>query len=211
MKEVYPINVLPGYHDWLTYTIHFQNTGSAPAFNIKLTDVFDNKLDINTFEVLGFSHDAITSFSGNTLTVRFNNIMLPDSTTNYQGSMGYIQYRVKPKPNQPEGAKIYNTANIFFDFNPAIITNTTQNNFQTTGILNNSKDIENEFILYPNPSVALFTFMDTKNLKSVEVFNLVGERIITQGNQKQINLSAYAKGVYYARINGEMVVKLIKE
>jgi Leucine-rich repeat (LRR) protein len=36
MKEVYPVNVLPGYDDWFTYTIHFQNTGNAPAFNIRL-------------------------------------------------------------------------------------------------------------------------------------------------------------------------------
>ena len=31
------------------------------------------------------------------------------------------------------------------------------------------------------------------------------------GRQKQINLSGFAKGIYYARINGEVVVKLVKE
>jgi uncharacterized repeat protein (TIGR01451 family) len=41
MKEVYPVNVLPGYDDWFTYTIHFQNTGNAPAFNIRLRDTLD--------------------------------------------------------------------------------------------------------------------------------------------------------------------------
>ena len=113
MKEVYPVNVLPGYDDWFTYTIHFQNTGNAPAFNIRLRDTLDANLDINTFEVRGYSHPAIVSINGNILTVRFNNIMLPDSTTDYEGSMGYFQYRIKPLPNLPLGTQIENTAYIF--------------------------------------------------------------------------------------------------
>jgi uncharacterized repeat protein (TIGR01451 family) len=211
LKEVYPVNVLPGYNDWLTYTIHFQNTGNAPAFNIRLIDTLDTKLDLNTFQILGFSHDAVKSISNNVLTVRFNNIMLQDSITNYEGSMGFFQYRIKPKVNQPLGAKIYNTAYIYFDFNAPIITNTTQNIFEITGIIVYESSIINEFILYPNPSNSLFNFKETKNLKQVEVYNLLGEQILAQGNQKQINLSGFAKGIYYARINGEVVVKLLKE
>jgi hypothetical protein len=65
--------------------------------------------------------------------------------------------------------------------------------------------------LYPNPSNGIFNFKDTKNIKQVEVYNLLGEQILAQGNQKQINLSGFAKGIYYARINGEVVVKLVKE
>jgi hypothetical protein len=57
----------------------------------------------------------------------------------------------------------------------------------------------------------VFNFKETKNLKNVEVFNLLGELILSQGNQKQINLSGLAKGIYYARINGEVSVKLVKE
>lgn len=65
--------------------------------------------------------------------------------------------------------------------------------------------------IYPNPSNGMFNFKDTKNLKHVEVYNLLGEQILSQGNQKQINLSGFAKGIYYARINGEVVVKLVKD
>jgi hypothetical protein len=137
--------------------------------------------------------------------------MLQDSITNYEGSMGFFQYRIKPKVNQPLGAKIYNTAYIYFDFNAPIITNTTQNIFEITGIIVYESSIINEFILYPNPSNSLFNFKETKNLKQVEVYNLLGEQILAQGNQKQINLSGFAKGIYYARINGEVVVKLLKE
>jgi hypothetical protein len=69
----------------------------------------------------------------------------------------------------------------------------------------------NEINIYPNPSNGIFNFKDTKNLKQVEVYNLLGEQILAQGNQKQINLSGFSKGIYYARINGELVVKLVKD
>ena len=211
MKEVYPINVLPGYDDWFTYTIHFQNTGNAPAFNIRLRDTLDTQLDLNTFEVLGYSHPANVTVSGNILTVRFNNIMLPDSTTDYEGSMGYFQYRIKPLPNLPLGSQISNTAYIYFDFNAPIITNTTENNFEETQNISRLTSSENSFSLFPNPSTGVFTFKDTKNLNSVEVYSILGEKILSQTNQKTINLNGFSKGVYFARVNGGVVLKMVKE
>jgi uncharacterized repeat protein (TIGR01451 family) len=151
MKEVYPVNVLPGYDDWFTYTIHFQNTGNAPAFNIRLRDTLDNNLDLSTFEMLGYSHPALVSINENVLTVRFNNIMLPDSTTDYQGSMGYFQYRIKPLSNLPLGTQIENTAYIYFDYNAPIVTNTTQNNFQVITDLNSKSNNQIDFLLVPQP------------------------------------------------------------
>jgi len=211
MKEVYPVNVLPGYEDWFTYTIHFQNNGNAPAFNIRLRDTLDANLDINSFEVRGYSHPANISLNGNILTVRFNNIMLPDSTTDYEGSMGYFQYRLKPFPNLPLGSQISNTAYIYFDYNAPIITNTTANNFEFPVKLSSIVSSENSFSLFPNPSTGVFTFKDAKNLNSVEVYSILGEKILSQTNQKTINLNGFSKGVYFARVNGIQVVKLVKE
>jgi uncharacterized repeat protein (TIGR01451 family) len=211
MKEVYPVNVLPGYDDWFTYTIHFQNTGNAPAFNIRLRDTLDANLDINTFEIRGYSHPAIVSINGNILTVRFNNIMLPDSTTDYEGSMGYFQYRMKPLPNLPLGTQIENTAYIYFDYNAPIITNTTQNNFQLVTDLKSIDAKESNFVIYPNPSSGIYFFKDNRNLQSIEVYNMMGELILSQGSAKQINLQAFPKGIYVVRINGAYVKRLVKE
>jgi uncharacterized repeat protein (TIGR01451 family) len=211
MKEVYPVNVLPGYDDWFTYTIHFQNTGNAPAFNIRLRDTLDTQLDLNTFEVLGYSHPANVGVSGNILTVRFNNIMLPDSTSDYEGSMGYFQYRLKPLPNLPNGSQIRNTAYIYFDYNAPIVTNTTENNFDITVPVKSLVYTENSFSLYPNPSTGVFIFKDTKNVNSVEVYSIVGEKILSQTNQKTINLNGFSKGIYFARVNGGVVLKMVKE
>jgi hypothetical protein len=56
--------------------------------------------------------------------------MLPDSTTDYEGSMGYFQYRLKALYlTCLNGTQIENTAYIYFDYNAPIVTNTTQNNF----------------------------------------------------------------------------------
>ncbi|MBK6835097.1 MAG: hypothetical protein IPG89_12815 [Bacteroidetes bacterium] len=90
MKEVFPVNVIPGFEDWFTYTIHFQNTGSAPAFNIRLTDTLSANLDLATFQIINYSHYNTVALNNNLLTFRFPNIMLPDSTTNLEGSKGFV-------------------------------------------------------------------------------------------------------------------------
>jgi hypothetical protein len=66
-------------------------------------------------------------------------------------------------------------------------------------------------LFYPNPSAGIFTFNDTKNLKTIEICDIFGQLILSQGNKKQIDLSGFAKGIYFAKINGEKVLKLVKE
>jgi hypothetical protein len=125
--------------------------------------------------------------------------------------MGYFQYRIKPLPNLPLGSQISNTAYIYFDFNAPIITNTTENNFDITVPVKSLDTTENSFSLFPNPSSGVFTFKDTKNLNSVEVYSILGEKILSQTNQKTINLNGFSKGVYFARVNGGVVLKMVKE
>ncbi len=220
MKEVYPVNVLPGYDDWFTYTIHFQNTGNAPAFNIRLRDTLDANLDINTFEIRGYSHPAIVSINGNNLTVRFNNIMLPDSTSDYEGSMGYFQYRIKPLPNLPLGTQIENTAYIYFDYNAPIVTNTTQNNFQTVVSTFNAKDDTNQLKVFPNPANEILNInLQNNNIENCIITNALGQTVYNSaneinGNHKiQLNIADLNVGVYFVKVrsgNGSYNAKFIK-
>ena len=85
-KSVYPVNVAPDYSGWFTYTIHFQNTGSSMAKNIQIKDRLDSHLDRETFQLIGYSNSCFTLVTGNMLTFEFQNINLPDSTVNLQGS-----------------------------------------------------------------------------------------------------------------------------
>lgn len=112
----------------LQYKIRFQNTGNAPAFDVIIEDQIDiNGLDLFSFEPLGASHSYSTIVQPDGLVkFVFNNIMLPDSNMNEPASHGYIIYKIRTLPGVPVGEIINNTASIFFDDNPPIITNTTQ-------------------------------------------------------------------------------------
>jgi hypothetical protein len=59
----------------------------------------------------------------------FDNIQLPDSTTDLEGSQGYIHYRIKTIPGVGVDDVIENTAAIYFDYNEPVITNTATTNF----------------------------------------------------------------------------------
>jgi hypothetical protein len=108
----------------LLYTIRFQNTGTDTAFNIKVTDTLDTKLDWATLEMVSASHPyKLDIVNGDKCTWFFSHILLPDSTRNEPASHGYISYRIKPKSTVVLGDTIKNSASIFFDFNTAIITN----------------------------------------------------------------------------------------
>jgi hypothetical protein len=51
--------------------------------------------------------------------------MLPDSTTNAEESQGFLSYRIAIAQPLETGTEINNTASIYFDNNPAVVTNTT--------------------------------------------------------------------------------------
>ncbi|MFL5765979.1 MAG: T9SS type A sorting domain-containing protein [Bacteroidia bacterium] len=130
--DVDPVgNCMPHYvadTQMLTYSIQFQNNGSADAINIYVLDTLDPKLDINTVHVTVNSHPMVTEIlPGNVLKFRYDNIMLPDSASDEPGSHGYIIYEVYPLNGTPNGAVIENFAGIYFDFNPPVYTNTVFN------------------------------------------------------------------------------------
>lgn len=208
VKEVYPVNVLPSFQDYFTYSVHFQNTGTAPAMNIRLEDTLDTNLDIETFQEINYSHYNTVSVCGNILIFHFPNIQLPDSSSNLAGSTGYVQYRIKPKPNLTVGTQIKNTANIYFDYNSAIRTNTTTNEFMISTSVNEDK-INTTLNVYPNPSngryfVNVFGVTNVSVL-NIEVYNSIGKIVLKNKMENsliQIDLSDFSKGIYFVRIIG---------
>ncbi|MFN6379600.1 MAG: T9SS type A sorting domain-containing protein [Flavobacteriales bacterium] len=107
----------------LTYRVRFQNTGTAPAVNVRVEDILEEDLDPSTFELLESSHVVYYQIQGNQLTFFFNNIMLPDSTSDPEGSIGTFFFRIKSNGNHTLESSIDNQVSIFFDFNEPIITN----------------------------------------------------------------------------------------
>ena len=115
--------------DYLTYTIQFENTGTANAVNVRVNDLLDTKLDESSIIVIDASHPYALDRVGTNLNFRFDAIDLPPSVSGTSTGKGYVVFKIKPKPGFALGDIIPNTANIYFDFNPAIITNTFRTKF----------------------------------------------------------------------------------
>jgi hypothetical protein len=128
-KTAFPNSTLDISGDrWLTYLIRFQNTGTASAEHIFITDTLSASLDWSTFNLLSYSHQPLTQvYNDGLVKFSFPHINLPDSNTNEPASHGFVQYKIRAKDSLALGSTIENTANIFFDFNAPVITNTTSN------------------------------------------------------------------------------------
>jgi len=112
---------------WIRYTVRFQNTGNDTAFTVRVLDTLSTHLDLSTLRILGYSHPTHYTLTGHILEFTFNDILLPDSTTNEPMSHGYFSYEARVREGLPLGTMIPNTAYIYFDFNLPIVTNTTEN------------------------------------------------------------------------------------
>ncbi|MDG1781741.1 MAG: T9SS type A sorting domain-containing protein [Flavobacteriales bacterium] len=113
----------------IEYLIRFQNTGNFYAFDISVIDTISPHLDLSTFHLVANSHSVQTSINAETREIEFffEDIMLPDSNCCEPDSHGLISYFLTPHQGLPHDTRIENTAHIFFDANPAIVTNTTWN------------------------------------------------------------------------------------
>lgn len=131
-KQVYPVGAcIPHYIDRgekLTYTVHFQNTGTAEAIDIHILDTISSNLDLNTLRVLGASHQVFTQvYSNNVIDFKFNAIHLPDSISDPIGSQGYVIFEIEQNGYLYPGTEILNKVNIYFDFNLPVETNVVKN------------------------------------------------------------------------------------
>jgi uncharacterized repeat protein (TIGR01451 family) len=133
-KLVYPFRTATGnptpMDNQLNYTINFQNTGNDTALTVTIYDTLDSNLDLNTLEIVGSSDPVITQYTpSGAMRFTFNNIMLPDSTTDEPGSHGFVQYRIRPLASLPDPTVVTNTSYIVFDYNEPVVTNTAINTF----------------------------------------------------------------------------------
>lgn len=130
-KQVFP----EGYEDphyvlpesQLDYLIRFQNTGNAPANHVEIHDTISPFLDLSTFQLDAYSHSVQTTINSQNRVVSFifEEINLPDSICCEEASHGFVSYSMIPFSGLEPETRIENMAQIFFDNNPAISTNTT--------------------------------------------------------------------------------------
>ena len=137
--------------EWIDYTIRFQNTGTAEALFVTITDTLPEELDMTTFQMALASHAHTYTFKpGRVVEWSFDAINLPDSTTDLAGSQGFVKFRIRPVQPVIAGTVIENTANIYFDFNDPVITEPSVLVAEfSTGV---HAYTDPEVILLPNPA-----------------------------------------------------------
>lgn len=203
--------------NYVHYKIRFENTGSANAQNIVVKDMIDTtKFDIASLQMTDASHPCVTKItSTNKVEFIFENIQLPFDDANNDG---YVVFKIKTKPTLVLGNTISNTANIYFDYNFPIITNTA-----TTTIANplTNQDFEftNYFSISPVPAkeVLNITSKQDVEISSINVYNTLGQLVLVFPNAKGLNtidVSSLKTGNYFIKINTEKGVsntKFIKE
>lgn len=201
------------FHDALNYTIRFQNTGNDTAFTVVVRDTLSENLDLNTFEILATSHAFTSRLESNgAVEFKFENIELPDSTTNYLGSQGFINFRIKTLDDLPSPTTIQNTAYIYFDFNDAIVTNTAMNELVDEFVpVFNRSIISLKLSAFPNPAtteVWIKTESSVMENFNFQIFNTMGQSLKT-GKIKgrileKVNLNDFPNGIYWIHVqNGE--------
>jgi len=204
-------------NDYLDYTIRFENTGTASAINVRVNDVLDSRLDENSIKMESASHNYVMDRIGNNLSWKFDNIELPATVANPTGSKGYIQFKIKPKPGYAVGDIIPNTASIYFDYNPAIITNTFHTEFVAQLAVN---EFENgNFVFYPNPTSDFVTISlkNTSNsIANIAVYDVVGKLIlILKPNEsiatETIDLTSVLPGIYFVEVTTDTNLKVVKK
>jgi uncharacterized repeat protein (TIGR01451 family) len=200
-------------NDYLYYTIRFENTGNASAINVRVNDVLDSQLDENSLQMIRASHPYVLDRVGNVLNWKFDNIQLPVSVPNTTTGKGYITFKIKPRPGYAVGDIIPNTAAIYFDFNPAIITNTFNTEF--VALLSNSVFDNQEVIIYPNPTNSFVNVNANSSISTITIYDMLGKKVIVKldvnSNTETIDLTQLNKGIYLIEIVDENDNKATKK
>lgn len=213
--EEIPIGEIDNYLD---YIIRFQNTGSASAINVRIKDELVDNLDWSTFSPISMSHSGTIQISnGKDIEFIFEGINLPDNTSDEEGSKGYVAFKIKPKSNVQVGDIVTGEANIYFDYNLPITTNSINTEIVKNSLSTNKNKLEDSFLISPNPTKDVI-YISTKlgiDIEKVKVYSVSGKLLLEINNQdvKEVDLKPFPKGLYFLNIvsdKGSVTKKIIK-
>lgn len=192
----------------IEYMIRFQNTGTDTAYKVVISDPLPTTLDVTSLSLGASSHPYNWSIEdNNSLTFTFNNILLPDSTTNLEASQGFVSFTLQQQADLALGTTITNTAAIYFDFNDPIYTNTSRHKVGTlfSQALVATPDLSGQNLgvkVYPNPFSKTTSFRIEKvkpQAVRLHLYDLSGRliRIADYATTNfQFDRAALANGLY---------------
>lgn len=207
MQVNHSANIDPDTQEKFVYQIRFQNDGNFPAVNIVVRDTISSNLDISTFRLLETSHPGAASVNPDTreVTFTFNAIWLESSDVDLEASQGFIRFEIDEAAGLSEGDAIENTAYIFFDFNAAIITNTTVNtNNYPVGIMENEAK---NLTIYPNPASSTIKFSGDQ-VQKVVIYDVLGQVVMTKTiSNNTLSVINLDNGVYFVQMYAELGIQ----
>ncbi|RZJ66743.1 MAG: T9SS type A sorting domain-containing protein [Flavobacterium sp.] len=202
--------------DYLYYTIHFQNTGTANAITVRIEDVLDAQLNEESIVMLNASHDYVMERVGNQLVWTFDYIMLPGQLQDEELSKGYAFFKIKLNPGFAVGDIVPNAAGIYFDSNPVVVTEPFNTEFMAA--LATADFNAGNLILFPNPTNTSFTVSlshTADGLKTISVHDMLGKIVRKQdagsGSQTSVDVSGLSKGIYMVEILTENDRRVVKK
>ncbi len=223
-KAVFPETLTPEQltsGEALTYRVRFQNTGNYPASIVRVLDTLSNNLDVSTLRILSSSHLMTWHLtSGKILEFVFQNINLPDSSSNEPGSHGFVLFSIKPKPNLPIGTAIPNQAAIYFDFNLPVFTNISQMLVKQTVAVHPEFALEGNLHLFPNPASGKITVTWTDKTqpdnRRISINDLSGRTVfdlaIATGLQQQtLDIRHLPQGLYFLQMTSGSKVLAVEK
>jgi uncharacterized repeat protein (TIGR01451 family) len=191
--------------DYLTYTIRFQNMGTAEALNVRIANTLEADLNASTFIPVAASHAYRTVREGNEVEFIFDDINLPGAQQNEPLSHGFVTYRIKPKSGIALGDTMQNQAAIYFDFNQPVMTNEVFTTVQAAAGV--AENVVKGFSMYPNPASDTVT-VQLENMVSADVVinDILGKTVLkakAEGTEQAIDIAALNSGMYFITVTSE--------
>lgn len=130
-------------------------------------------------------------------------------------------YKIKSLPTLQVGDQVINNANIFFDFNQPVLTNTVVTKIVSPLSVQQAQSDLSNFTLFPNPSnnnLSLVYYSDINETTiSITIFNSNGALVkkiianVSEGKNKiDLNLKKLNSGVYFVKISDKKTTTVKK-
>lgn len=206
-----------GIKNWggtLTYQINFQNLGNDKAYRVVIADTLSAFLHPETFRLLAASHAVDVELKNRVLLFTFDDIYLPDSASNPEGSKGFVKFSMAMKTNLRLEDTIANRAHIYFDFQPAVITNRAYTYIREEYRIEDLPiGSQATLRIYPNPSTGVYTAISDV-ATTYDVYDHLGNILVARGlleanTETQINLGHLPNGIYYFKAHYGFAEKLV--
>lgn len=218
-KICYPEGKVVGPLHEINYTINFQNTGNDTAIRVIVIDTVDTDMPLKYLRVTGTSHPDSYNLSvkNNTLIWTFENIMLPDSHVDYEGSQGYISYKAKITSGfSAPGDSLTNRAHIYFDYQDPVATNVALvvREDSVDNIPDPPTPIGLYIKVYPNPANDKITIVNFDKVDHKIALYDINGRIVRKERKLPIgeiiiDTNELSNGIYFLQYEHGLVAKVL--